>query len=384
MVMYDLSRHKYFEEYRDPKSGVVSYILKKRVATIQQSLYFTHLGGITTDGKYMWFRCAEWPSRAIRYAILSLDPDDPFVRVFNNVTSDAISLLNPIPETHSALFSVRNKVYEVDIEGCVREVLTVDEDFIGGRWLERISTHLSINSAGELVTLDMHIGGKSYMAVGNLKTGEVKHINKFDRHHNHAQFSPTDEKLFILDQDWVKDPISGERFDVDQRIWLMDTNATRLEPIDPGNWFRHNGSIYCHDFWSQDGWICWPDLLEYVYEYNVYTKEKNMVWKREICHAHTLDRRLWVGDASPYSWYEKPCKIIFFDRDSGKEIDIFSAMPKPKYDRGAYHLDPHPAFSPDGELIVSTTTVRDGEIDIALTPVEPLLKKCKECGSILE
>jgi Tol biopolymer transport system component len=344
-------------------------------------LYFTHNGGITTDGEYMWIRCAEWPSRAIRYGVVSLNPDDPFFRVFNNVTFDT-TLLNPIPGTHKAIFGVANKVYEVDVEGNTREILTVDEEFIHGRKIEWLSTHLSLNSDSELIVLDMYIGGKSYVAIGNYKTGELKHIYKTERHLNHAQFSPTDPKLFIVDQDWVKDWHSGERFDVDQRIWLMDVDETRLEPIDPGNWFRHNNSIYCHDFWSADGWICWPDLLEYVYEYNVYTKEKNMVWKRSVCHAHTLDRRLWVGDATPYGW--NPCDVVFFDRDSGKEINIFTSLPLPKYDKSVYHLDPHPAFSPDGNFIVSMTTVKYGEIDIAITPVASLLELCRKKGNTSE
>ena len=380
--MYDLSRHPYFEEYVDERSGVKSYILKKIAAPIQQNLYFTHLGGITTDGEYMWIRCAEWPSDVIRYGAVCLNPDNPSIRVFNNVTNDINSLLNPIPETHKALFSVRNKVYEVDVFGNVREILSLDEDFIHGRLIRRISTHLSLNSKNELILLDMYIGGKSYVAVGNYKTGEIRHIYKSERHLNHAQFSPTDEKLFIIDQDWVKDWQSGERFDVDQRIWLMDVDETKMEPIDPGNWFKHNASIYCHDFWSADGWICWPDLLEYVYEYNVYTKEKNTVWKRSVCHAHTLDRKLWVADATPYGW--NPCDVIFFDRESKKEINIFSSLPKPNYDTGLYHLDPHPAFSPDGNFIVSMTTVKDGEIDIALTPVAPLLEKCKKDGTAVQ
>lgn len=376
--MYDLSKHPYFEEYTDPVSGVRSYILKKIAAPIQQNLYFTHLGGITTDGKYMWIRCAEWPSRTIRYGVVSLDPDAPYLRVFNNATFDT-TLLSPVPGTHKALFGVRNKVFEIDLEGNTREILTIDEELIHGRWIEWISTHLSVNSTGELITLDMYIGGKSYMAIGNYRTGEVTHIMKSERHYNHAQFSPTDPRLFIVDQDWVKDPVSGERFDVDQRIWLMDIDKTIFEPIDPGNWFRHNNSIYCHDFWSADGYICWPDLLEYVYEYNVYTKEKNVVWKRSVCHAHTLNRRLWVADATPYGW--SPCDVVFFDRDSGKEINIFTALPKPKYDKSVYHLDPHPAFSPDGSLIVSMTTVKDSEIDIALTPVKELLDKCHTRGT---
>ncbi len=379
-MAYDLSRHPYFREYTDPVSGVRSYLLSERVASMQQNLYFTKMGGVTTDGRYLWFRCADWPSPAVRHGVVSLDPDAPEIRLFNHVSEDT-SLLHPIAGTHSALFAVRNKVYEVDVTGGIREILTVDEDFIGGRPIERISTHLSMNSEGELITLDMCIGGKSYIAVGNYKTGEITQIHKFARFHNHAQFSPTDPRLFILDQDWERDPISGERFDIDQRIWLMDVDGTRLEPIDPGNWFRHNGSIYCHDFWSQDGFVCWPDLLGDVYEYDPVTRERTAVWRRSLCHCHTLDRRLWVGDASPYSWETRPCRVIFYDRDLNREIDIFSALPRPRYDRGLYHLDPHPAFSPDGSVIVSMTTVRDGEIDLAVTPVAPLRELCRTAGS---
>ena len=103
-----------------------------------------------------------------------------------------------------------------------------------------------------------------------------------------------------------------------------------------------------------------------------------------MCHVHTNDRKYWVGDASPYKWGVKPCRVIFFDRESGKEIDIFSAMPKPNYKSGGvYHLDPHPQFSRDGENIISMTTVKNGEIDISITPVEPLVKLCREKGKII-
>ena len=57
-------------------------------------------------------------------------------------------------------------------------------------------------------------------------------------------------------------------------------------------------------------------------------------------------------------------------------------MPRPAFKSGGpvYHLDPHPAFSQDGKHIISMTTVRDGEVDIAITPVEPLLSLCREKG----
>lgn len=384
--MYDLSRHPYFEPYVDPASGVTSYILKEKVAKLQYNLYFNELGGITYDEKYMWFRCVDWPSDSTCLAVVSLNPDEPFIRTFPCTYQNRDVPFTIIPNTHDALFTVGPVVYRIDIDGNVSKVLEIDNEFINFRRIDRISTHLSFNAAKELILLDMRIGGKSYIATGNFKTGEIKHIHKFMRHYNHAQFSPTDPDIFLLDEDWERDPITGERFDVDKRMWIMDIHGTRLEPIDPDNWFRHNRSLYCHDFWSQDGWLCWPDLLENVYEYNIYTGEKNVVWNREICHAHTLERKFWVGDASPYRWGKAPCRVIFFDRTSGKEIDIFSALPRPAilraaYIPGAYHNDPHPSFSPTGKQIVSMTTIKNGEIDVAITPVEPLLRLCQEKGN---
>lgn len=379
--MLDLARHPYFEEYIDKQTGVKSYILKEKVARLQLNFYFSEMG-LTEDNKYLWFKCIDWPAQNHHLAVMSMDPNHPFIRNFPHASMNT-GQPNLMPGTHDALISIDNEVYRVDIEGNVSKVLEVPAEIIGNRRLEELSTHLSINCENELIVLDMRIGGRTYIATGNLKTGEVKVIHKFARYHDHAMFCPKDPKLFLVDQDWEIDPCSGERFDIDQRMWLMDTEGTRLEPVLPGNWFRHNNSIICHDFWSKDGWLCWPDLLEDVYEYNIRTKELNRVWEHSLCHCHTNDRILWVGDDSPYSWNHRPCRTVFFDRDSGKEIDIFSAMPKPVFKSGGpvYHLDPHPAFSHDGENIISMTTVRGGEVDIAITPVQPLLALCKEKGS---
>lgn len=377
--MFDISRHPYFEEYIDEKSGVKSYILKEKVAELQQNFYFSDIG-MTYDNKYMWFMCMNWPARIRFLAVMSMDAENPFIRPF--YSAGITGCPSVIPGTHDAIFSVGETLYKIDIEGNITKILSVDPEIIGFRPFERLCTHCSINSTGELVVLDMRIGNKSYVGTGNMKTGEVKMIHKFMRHYNHAQFCPTDPELFLIDEDWERDPYSGERFDIDQRMWLMDINGTRLEPVMPQNWFRHNGSIICHDFWSQDGYVCWPDLTDCVYEQNIKTRETTLVWSREICHAHTLDRKLWVGDASPYRWNKAPCRVMFFDRESGKEIEIFSAMPKPKFkSEGVYHLDPHPQFTHDGENIISMTTVKSGEIDLSITPVKPLLEICRECGN---
>ena len=380
--MYDLSKHPYFEEFLDPKTGVKSYILKERVADLQSCLYFTEMGGITADEKYMWFYCYDYPKKGNTIGVVSLDPDNPFIRRFNNAGTTpgmgGITNMHTLDGNY-AFFPVGPQLFKIDVDGNITKVFEVDKELIQSRRFDRFATHTTVDASGEFILMDMFIGGKCYIATGNLKTGEMKVIHKFVRQYNHAQFSPTDPNLFLLDEEWETDPVSGERFSIDKRIWLMDIHGTKFEPIDPDKWFFHDGSVYCHDFWSKDGYICWPDLDNCVFEYNPYTKEKSLAWNRAICHAHTLHRKYWVGDADPYSWSYEPCKVWFFDRENQKEIEIFSALPRHKYPSGYYHLDPHPAFSPKGTYVVSMTTVK-GNIDVAITPTAPLIERCREFG----
>ena len=50
-----------FKPWRDPVSGVESFILSRRVAPIQMSFYFIN-SSFTSDGKYMWLYCQFPPS----------------------------------------------------------------------------------------------------------------------------------------------------------------------------------------------------------------------------------------------------------------------------------------------------------------------------------
>ena len=79
--MYDLSKHPYFTEYTDEKSGVKSYVLTERVAELQQQLYFTQQS-VTPDGKYLWVVCSFPPAKYHSMALVSLDPENPFMRHF--------------------------------------------------------------------------------------------------------------------------------------------------------------------------------------------------------------------------------------------------------------------------------------------------------------
>ncbi len=380
--MLDLKNHPYFTEYKDPVSGVVSYFLAKKVADMQQHFYFSECS-LTEDGKYLWIRCINPPAQFVHLAVVSMDAENPSIKAFPGAGLDECA--NIIPGTHDVLFGSYGTMWRITPEGKITKVFSLPQDLLKNRVPSRISTHCSISSDGKLVVLDIGLGGKWYIGTGNLETGEVKILNNFGCCYDHTQFSPVDPELFLLDQDWWRDQATGEYFCIDNRMWLMDIHGTRFEPLIPNSWYSRDGTEYAHDFWSKDGQICWVDYKTGAYECDIETREINHVWKRPMCHCHTLERKFWVADETPYAWRERPCRVLFYDRETNKEIDIISGNPCPKVERtGAYHLDPHPAFTKDSEYVISTTTLLDGSADVAITPVKPLLELCREKGTIVK
>lgn len=377
--MIDLENHPYFTKYTDPQSGVESYILTEKVAGMYQHFYFSE-SSVTEDGKYLWICCSNPPAPFKTLAVVSLDPENPFIRHFPQA---GITLGNPhiTPEQDGVYYPDGNSIYKVDLNGNVSKIFQVAPTFLHGRTVDRLTTHSTVSCDGKYMLLDMLVGGVYYVMRIELATGAYKILNNFGRCYDHAQFCPTRPNLFLIDQDWWRDYHSGEYFCIDNRIWLMNTEGTYFEPLLPNTFYGRNGTSIAHDFWSEDGYLCWVDYHLGTYECNIDTRQTTYVWKRPICHCHTSpDRKLWVGDQSPYQWSEKPCEVLFYDRETNREIPIFSAMPEPKVPRGKYHHDPHPQFVCGGKYIVTTTTVQAETTTVSITPVEPLLEKCRRNG----
>lgn len=379
--MQSLEQHPYFTKYVDAKSGVVSYILTKKLGQVQQHFYFSQ-PSITEDGRYMWIRVANPPMPTFTYALVSLDSENPFIRHFPQAGGVGLGNCPVItPEQDGLYFALDDCIYKVDMVGNVTKVVQLDPDFVKYRYCERLFTHGSVSCDNKYIALDMHISDKYYVGIGNIKTGEVKILNNFGRCYNHALFSPTKPDIMLIDQDWWREAHTGEYFPIDNRMWLIGIEGNYFEPVIPKMFYGRDGTEIAHDFWSDDGKLCWIDYAKGAYECDIDTKEICHVWKRPICHSHaSSDRSMWCGDQSPYAWQTEPCKVLFYDRKTDKEIEIFSALPAPKAERKYYHNDPHPQFAAKDRYIVSTTTVYDGAVDIAITPVEPLLEQCRNNG----
>lgn len=380
--MLNLEKHPYFKEYIDPESGVKSYFLTEKVGALQQHFYFSECS-LTDDGKYLWIRVSNPPAQFLHLAVVSMDPDNPFIRSFPAAGTAKGGCKAIFPGTTDAIFAEDSAIYRVTVEGKITKILELDPDFVKNRVVRRMFTHASISCDKKYIVLDMCIADIWYIGLGNLETGEVTILDSAGRCYDHAQFSPNKPDLFLIDQDWWRDWHSGEYMPIHNRIWLMNTEGTMFEPLLPQAWYGRDGSEICHDFWSKDGKLCWIDYRYGAFECDVDTREITHVWKRPTCHAHTtFDRQFWCADQTPYNWAKEPCKVLFYDRKTNKEIDIFSALPNPKTKRGGiYHLDPHPAFTTDDKYIISTVTLLDGSADVAITPVEPLIELCREKGT---
>lgn len=379
--MHDLGRHPYFERWEDPESGIVSYLLKERVAPIQQTFYFTN-SSVSRDENWLWFYAGFPPNRQQMLGCVSLDPDRPSIRCFPQAGFVPASPM-VAPDGDAAYFCMGNSVYKITLDGKVDVVCTLRRDYVRYRHLGRLATHLTLSADGKYFLLDGDLGNFWWIGIGDIATGEIKVLKEFCSHHDHAQFSPTDPDLFLIPEDHWNDKITGQRFHIDHRLWLMNVQQTRYEPVSGSDWYGHNSNV-THEWWSKDGRVCWVDYSRGAFECDAYTLKQTHVWKRSLCHAHcSSDRRYWCADENPYKWATQPVQIIHYDRQTGREQAIVTAMPQPIVaenlyrleppycSRDTYHLDPHPHFSPRDNWVVYTSMAR-GQVDVALCPTTPL------------
>ena len=373
--MHDLTEHPFFERWTDPASGIESFVLTERVAPVQYSFYFTN-PSVSADENWLWFVTLFPPNGQPSLGVVCLDPARP---MFKHFPQAGFSSASPMvaPEGDAVYFCARNHVYKLALDGTTTIICTVPEEYIAGRHYSRIATHLTLSADGKYFLLDGDLGNFWWVGIGDIATGKVTILKEFPQHHDHAQFSPTDPKLFVIPEDWWHDRVTGQRFEYDHRLWLMDIDQTRYEPVRPKDWDMDHSANATHEWWSADGMLCWTDYSKGTYECNPCTLEATHVWKRALCHAHcSSDGRYWCADQNPYAWMwgDSTVQVLFFDRQLDRDTCIVSAMPKLPPETRWGRPDPHPQFSPKDSWVVYTTTVR-GITDVALSPVRAAAKR---------
>lgn len=363
---YNLSQHPYFTPWTEPESGLVSYLLTEKPAPVMQTFYYTN-PSISVDERWLWFMAAHPPSTGIMIGVVSLDPNAPAIKLFPQT-----SAVKPAPcvssDGNHCYYCCRQSVYRVSTEGKVDEVFELPGQIVSGRRVHSLASHLTFSADGKHLLLDPYIGNEWLIMTVELETGKPNVLHRFNRHYNHAQFSPWDVEWLLIAQDHYHDKDTGRFYHYDQRTWLMDRSGQTFEPLMPQLRNKYNAKP-CHEWWSGPGKVAWVDYDEGVYELDLATREVEHIWQEPLCHAHSSsDRQYWCADQSPYAWPDKLCDVLLFNRSTGQRQYIVKQMPPPPVNRGWYHLDPHPQFSPQGTWVDYTTMVR-GEVDVALCPV---------------
>ena len=210
--MIEFDKLPYFEEYIDEESGVKSYILNKKPAEFVQSFYFTNQS-LSEDNKYLWMYCFYPPLKQHCLGVVSLDPKNTFVRVFNQAVFSGASPL-VAPEGDKVYFTGIDDsdcaVYTIDLNGNIELFAKMDNSFIDNKLVTRFSTHLTISADGKYMLIDAMFVTYGFVTILDMKTREFKIINEYQNFHNHAQFSPVHPNLFLLSQDSRCDPVSGK------------------------------------------------------------------------------------------------------------------------------------------------------------------------------
>lgn len=367
-----LENHSAFTKWTDPESGVVSYLLTDRVAEYQRAWYFME-PGLRGGNPYLWFQACHPPSKKWTLGAVSLTEDQEGIREF----PFTVGCRNPLltEDGLRAYVPIEDGIYEVGLRGPPRELFRLPRELLKGRHLYQLVTDLSLSCDGKTFLLDAEIGNAWLIATVDRESAECTPLQWFGSRHHHTFFSRHDPTLFMVNQGHWTDRVTGQKFAMNNRIWVMDTKMTRYAPLLPDAWFGHNSET-CHEWWTTKGTIAYCDYRHGVFETDPDTRRTVKIWDRRCTHAMGEDsNRYYVGDQGCYKWNERsPCSVWFYNRESGREIPIVSRMPShplPWRDFRTYHIDPHPAFSGDGRWITYTTTA-PGYLTVAMAPVADL------------
>jgi len=381
--MHDLERSNLFQAYADPHSGVTSYVLSQRVAPVQKGNYFVNRS-ISHDRRYLWFQCAFPPSAATSLAVA--DVESGTVTPCPETSGASNFLIDP--ESGGAFFPMRMGVWyrgpKPDDEAV--RVNALPDDLTRGR-SGRIASHLTLTADGRGFFVDCRLGEACYIGVLPKDGSPFEHWQTLHGAYNHGQCNPIDPSLVLMAKETG---IAGfeERRAHENRLWLAREDGTfgPLFPVPkrtPDDEWRGHDDRMSHEWWSADGkWVCYVGSpgVEYpsaTYRTNVSTGHTETLWKEWHWHAHDWNNGQYlVGDRRERgNFYRGIASSVYFcNNDTGKEVAVISHNPENTEPGRHYHIDPHPSFSPDGSLVVHTTTVFGG-VDVAVTKTADLVER---------
>jgi len=370
--MFDPTSSRLVTPWTDPDSGVTSYILTQKVAPVQEAFYFVN-PNVTHDGRYWWFYCAFPPSgtgaqgRTLGVADFAAGEVRHFPDTQFNHASPWVNL-----DTGAVTWGMGDALWRrgPEPDADAELVNRLPEDLVGHRTVSRIATHLTLSADGRAFFIDANVGLQWVFGSLPVDGSDFVEWHRFQRNYNHAQFSPTDPDLALFAQENHSDPITGLRFRIEDRLWLI-RRGQAPHPIMP------EPTRLTHEWWDPDGRHVWCIKSDTgVWRVDIETQEvEEIAWPGGRWHSHSdATGRYLIGDRNPTFYRGCPSTVNFLNRETGKSVRLVDNPEMANYTGANYHIDPHPRFCCGDRFVVFTTTVR-GVVDVALALTADLIER---------
>jgi hypothetical protein len=365
--MIDFADRHLFTPVAQAESGGTIHVLTAKVATVQQGFYFVN-DSMSADGRYLWFYCAFPPSPAKSLGVVDFQTGE--VRHYPETQFGGASPFVD-PDTGDVFWGAGPALWRRGPATTDRTCLVnhLPEEVLQGRTVQNLATHLTRSANGMEFFIDARIGLQHVFGSLPVDGGTFEFWWRFDRCHNHAQFSPTDPEEVLFAQELHNDPITGLTFPITNRLWLVRRGGKPRPILQEPKWVTH-------EWWDPDGKHAWCVWGNDTWRVRVADGEVEKIsFPRHCWHSHSShDGRLIVGDSNNGFFRGCASSVHFMNRDTGKTVVLAEHAERTDYAGRNYHIDPHPRFCCNDRYVVFTTTVR-GEIDVAIVPVEHLLEK---------
>ena len=362
---------KLFTPWTNPETGVTIYLLTEKVAPVQEAFYFVN-NSLSEDGRYLWFYCAFPPSGSAAQGRTMgvVDFEDMTVRNFPETQFGSGSPFVE-PETGAIYWAMGDTIWKrgPGAKDEVQYVNSLPEDIKEGKAVARLATHLTRSADGKQFFTDSQIGLQYVFGSLPIDGGDYTYWYRFDRNHNHAQFSPTDPKRVLFAQENHPDPLTGLTFRITNRLWTMcegeKPRAVLREPL----WVSH-------EWWDPDGEHAWCVIRNEAWRVNIHNGEVEVInWPSHTWHAYSSEKADYIIADSNNKFYRGCASSVgFMNRKTGQFVNLVNNPAMENYVGRSYHIDPHPRFVGNDQYVVFTTTLR-GEVDLAVAKVDDLIEK---------
>ncbi|MGC9467122.1 MAG: hypothetical protein ACP5HS_00895 [Anaerolineae bacterium] len=369
--MIALEASKLFTPWTHPSTGVTIHLLTEKVAPVQEAFYFVN-DSMSQDGRYLWFYCAFPPSGSAAsgrtLGVVDFEHDE--IRHYPETQFQSVS---PFVDVASGdvYWSTGPAIWRrgAEAEGVAELVNALPPSLIGDRPFSRLATHLTRSADGKEFFVDAAFGLQWVMGSLPIDGGKFEPWQRFDRNYNHAQFSPTDPDLVLFAEENHSDPITGLRFGIVDRMWLIRRGES-ARPV------FSTPTRVTHEWWDPDGEHVWCVWGNDAWRTNIHTQEvEKVAWPNHCWHAHaTADCRYMVADSNERFYRGCPSKVGFLNRVTDTYVEIADNPEMSDLAGSTYHIDPHPRFVGGEQFVVFTTTVR-GEVDLAVARTADLIER---------